>query len=268
MDLTSKYWDMKSNKMPVGQRYDELLAEHYKRSHLKLLTRWASLTEGQPILKTDLYAEAMCPSRSFLWEMLKPGMRIFGIDISPEICKRAKEMAVSYAPGTDPEFIPCDIRNLTFANNFFDLIFSDSTLDHFANKDDIILSLKELMRTLKPGGTFIITMDNGSNFTEPFFRLWIWLRLSRFYIGKTYTNKELKQVLTSIGMRIEDEAAIIHNPRFFTKMIVSTIRKTFPRQYRRWVGNILEYFDSFENKKWKYSTAQFIAMKATKPFEQ
>ena len=267
MDFPSQYWDIKVRKTPVGQDYDALLAEHYQRTHMNLLARWAHFTNGQAILKTDLFAEAVCPSRSFLWEILRLGGNLIGIDISAEICKRVKQMAVSYALDKSPEFIPCDVRNLPFASNSFELIISDSTLDHFKNKDDVVISLKELVRTLKPGGTLIITLDNGSNFTEPLFRLWIRLGLAPFFIGQTYSIRELKQALVKIGMQIVDETAIIHNPRFFTKMIVAMLRRTFPRQCKRWTETLLNYFDSLENKRTKYLTALFIAVKATKPFE-
>ena len=123
------------------------------------------------------------------------------------------------------------------------------------------------MRTLKPGGTLIITLDNGSNFTEPLFRLWIRLGLAPFFIGQTYSIRELRQALVRIGMQIIDETAIIHNPRFFTKLIVAMLRRIFPKQCDRWTEAMLKYFDSLEHKITKYFTAQFIAVKATKPFE-
>ncbi len=56
-----------------------------------------------------------------------------------------------------------DIRNSPFKTESFDQIISNSTLDHFTNKNDIIVSLKELRRMLKPEGVLIITLDNPSN---------------------------------------------------------------------------------------------------------
>ena len=82
MDFPSQYWDIKVRKTPVGQDYDALLAEHYQRTHMNLLARWAHFTNGQAILKTDLFAEAVCPSRSFLWGILRLGGNLIGIDIS------------------------------------------------------------------------------------------------------------------------------------------------------------------------------------------
>jgi ubiquinone/menaquinone biosynthesis C-methylase UbiE len=159
----------------------------------------------------------------------------------------------------------CDVRKLPFADQAFDLIVSDSTLDHYQSKADIEISLKELVRVLRPGGTLIITLDNGSNFTEPLFRLWIALGLSPFYIGKTYTIKELEKVLTRMGMSVIDRAALIHNPRFFAKFISAVLHKIQPHRAKDRVKKLLDFFDNLGNKKTRYLTAQFIGIKAVKP---
>ena len=45
----------------------------------------------------------------------------------------------------------------------FDLVVSNSTLDHFARADDITIALREIQQVLKPGGRLILTLDNPSN---------------------------------------------------------------------------------------------------------
>jgi SAM-dependent methyltransferase len=260
----AEYWDQVANSMANGQEFDELLAEQYRRIHLNLLARWADLTTGQRILKTDLFAEALCPSRAFLWDMLKTNSNVIGIDISAELTYRAKTVATKCAPNP-AEYISCDIRQLPFASNSFDLIVSDSSVDHFLYKSDILAALSELSRVLKPGGTLIITMDNKNNLTEPLFRLWIHLGLSSFFIGRTYSIKELKQALTKTGLFVTDSTAVIHNPRFFTKVVIAFLRKVEPTRLNHWIRRGLVFLDSLENRKTKYLTAQFIVAKAVKP---
>jgi hypothetical protein len=82
-------------KTPIGQDFDKLLDDHYKKSHLKLLSRWADFSHRQIILITDLFAEARCPSHSFTLELMKSNSGIIGIYISGEICQEAKRNSTS-----------------------------------------------------------------------------------------------------------------------------------------------------------------------------
>ncbi len=260
-----KYWGQVALKMANEQGFDEARAEQYRQVHLNLLAKWADATTSQTVLKTDLFAEALCPSRAFLWDILKRNSNVIGIDISAEISSKAKKEAAHYAPNSLAEYITCDVRQLPFAGDSFELIVSDSTLDHFRHKSEIVTALSELARVLKPGGTLIITMDNKDNLTEPLFRLWIRFQLAPFFIGKTYSIRELKQALTKSGLCVLDSTAIIHNPRLVTKVIITLLRKIKPDRSRQYIRKGLAFLDSLENKRIKYLTAQFIAAKAVKP---
>ena len=179
----AKYWGQVAEKKANGQDFDEALAEQYRQVHLNLLARWADVKSSQKILKTDLFAEALCPSRAFLSDILKINGSVIGIDISGEIASRARTNAAQHAAGSLVEYINCDVRQLPFTSNSFDLIVSDSSLDHFRHKNEIVIALSELSRVLKPGGILIITMDNKGNLTEPLFRLWIFFGLASFLEG-------------------------------------------------------------------------------------
>ncbi len=253
-NFDTKYWDQVAKKMANGQDFDELRGEQYRRVHFNLLARWADITTSQIILKTDLFAEALCPSRAFLWDMLKTNSDVIGMDVPAEITSRAKTRSAQYAPNS-AEYINCDVRQSPFASNSFDLIISDSSLDHFRHKNEIATVLSELNRVLKPGGTFIITMDNKGNITEPLFRLWIFFGLAPFFIGKTYSIKELKQALAKAGFRVMDSTAIIHNPRLFTKKIIAFLRKIRPVTSDQWIRRGLVLLDGLEHRNTKYLTA-------------
>lgn len=263
--INAQYWDQIAHEMKYDQAFDDILAEHYRISHLDLVRRWADVGESRLILKTDLFAEGLCPSRSFFWDILKQNHRVVGMDISNQIVTKAKSNALQYSPDSPGQYTSCDVKQLPFADNSFDLIISDSTLDHFHHKTEINTALSELSRILKPGGILIITLDNISNLTEPLFRLWIALGLSSFYIGSTYNIRELNHALEMAGLIVTDNTAFVHNPRFFAKAIISFLRKIHHSAFDRWIRKGLAFFDSFEKRKTKYLTAQFIAAKATKP---
>jgi SAM-dependent methyltransferase len=258
------YWGHVSQDI-VSQQFDEALAEQYRQVHLDLILKWTNLPSAQAILKTDLFAEALCPQRAFMWDLLRLNSNVTAIDISADITGRTRTNTQQFTDGKTPKCVTCDIRKLPFDNSAFDLILSDSTLDHFENEHEIIIALSELKRILKPGGTLVITMDNKGNITDPLFRLWIRLGLAPFYIGKTFSIKSLKKSLVDEGFYIDESTAIIHNPRLITKKLIVILRKIAPAKSNAWIRKLLIWFDSHENKKTKYLTAQFIAVKAKKP---
>jgi len=260
----SKIWDDISADLQEGQPFNELLAEQYARVHTELIHRWCPELNGLRILKTDLFAEALCPSRAFLWNIMKQNTDLIALDISPRIASRAANNILRHEYNSRVSTVACDVRNLPFNNNFLDLIISDSTLDHFDREEDIEIALKELVRILKSGGTMIITLDNKGNITDPLFELWKTLHLSSFYIGKTYTIKQMLSLMEKLNVEVLDYTAILHNPRFFTKAILSVCGKLtghkLDNRMRKWLADM----DGWETRRTRYLTAQFIAVKAMK----
>lgn len=252
----------------VGPRlrpFDEFRAEQYRRVHLDLVARWAGCAEGKAVLKTDLYAEAGDPARAFVWDLVEAGGNVVGIDVSPDIARSARISAGYHAPDMAANLVACDVKRLPFADESFDLVVSDSTLDHFPRKEDILIALSDLSRVLKRGGTLVITLDNGDNLTEPLFRLWIALGLSDFFIGKTYSAKELRGALEKAGLSVTETTAVIHNPRFFTRKAIAVLHGVAPQRFDRWIRSGLAMLDSHEGWRTQYLTAQFIAARAVKP---
>jgi SAM-dependent methyltransferase len=262
------YWAQLGSGRVNGQDYDTLLAEQYRQVHLNLIAKWADITAGRFVLKTDLFAEAVSPSRAFLWGMLQADGAVIGIDVSGTTTSRARTNSAKYAPDLPGTFVNCDVRQLPFVNDSLDFIVSDSTLDHFAHTEEIDAALAEFTRVLKPGGTLIITLDNKCNLTEPIFRLWTRLGLAPFFIGKTYSIGELHRALARAGMGVTASTAIIHNPRFFTKVIIALLRKIGRSRFDGAIKRGLAFLDSLENSRLKYLTAQFIAVRAVKPSGQ
>ena len=261
----TRYWDRIAQAINDVQQFDELIAEQFKRVYLNLLHRWIGFNQNQRVLKTDLFAEAFCPSRAFIPDTVQQDIGdVVGIDISMEITSRARLRASQQAK-TLLKYANCDVRQLPFANNSFDLIISDSTLDHFSRKSDIQTALSELGRVLKPGGTMILTLDNAGNIAEPLFRLWIRLGFASIFLGKTYSIKELKQALSIAGLNVVDSTAIIHNPRFITWTGIKAIRKVIPHRFDNWIRRGLILLDRLERRNTKFLTGQFIAVKALKP---
>ena len=256
------YWDKIVDRMDGRYHIDDILCLHKKITHLDLIARWVDMNRVKRLLKTDLFEEALGTDQ-FLFDLAGPNRKLVGMDISPKVAARARERSRQLCTG-NVECICCDARKLPFGQDSFDLVISNSTLDHYSNKEDISVALAELWRVLEPGGTLILTLDNKSNWTEPFFRLWIRCGLSPYFSGRTLSIKEAKGTLQRIGFDVTDSTAIIHNPRLITRTTVGLINKIQPAKSAGIVKRGLNLFDSLETRRTKYLTGLYIALRAVK----
>ncbi|MFC1958881.1 hypothetical protein ACFLV6_03100 [Chloroflexota bacterium] len=94
--------------MVKGQDFDQLLAGQYRQVLLNFLAKWANVIAGQIVLKTDLFAEALSPSRAFLWDMLQTNSIVIGIDVSGVITYRGRKNAAKYALDSSAAYVNCD----------------------------------------------------------------------------------------------------------------------------------------------------------------
>ena len=263
----AEHWDHVAREWVQKGYSNELLAEHKKKTYLNLIARWADAANAQNILKTDLFQEASGPDQ-FLFDLGQVNSNVIGIDISHEIVGRARSRASAY--GVDPsKYLCCDVRNLPFRDNSISLIISDSTLDHFPSEADIVTALKELGRALRPGGVLILTMDNKSNPTYPpyvVFRIWMMLRLSPYFIGKTLSLKKLRHNLQEIGFDVAESTAIFHypHPDGLIRLLERSLHKLSGGKLDNAIRKGLALLDGLERKRTRYLTGRYIAVKAVK----
>ena len=258
-DCVAKDWDRKSYA-------NEILAEHKRNTYLKLIADWSDIPASRRILKTDLFAEAFGPEQYLFY--LKPPEGIVGIDVSRNIVKQAKK----HAAGCDIDssrYLCCDVKHLPFRDNSFDIIISDSTLDHFPAEEDIVNSIKELGRVLRPGGSLILTIDNKSNLTYPpfiMFRLWMKLRLAPYYIGRTLSRSRMKQTIEDSGMYIAESTAIFHypHPDGLVRLVERFVRKLGRGKFDKGVKKTLAFTDWLGKRRSRYLTGRYLAIKAVK----
>lgn len=260
------YWDMVVRKFSCGD-HEVLWRAYIKDIYQGLMDRWAENSNARLSLKTDLYDEAI--STYNLIPLL--GQRceyVIGIDVSFEVAIAAKRR-MKTERNIWNNAVVSDIRNLAFRSNSFDQIISNSTIDHFLHKNDIIISLKEVYRVLKPEGVLIITLDNPINpliFLRnllPYYLLKS-LRIIPFYMGVTVSKSKLIPMLESNGFRVHDSTAIVHSPRILAIWIGYLLYKIGSERTKGYFQKILKVFERLERFPLRYLTGYFIAVKAVK----
>ena len=112
--------------------------------------------------------------------------KVWGIDISGELIKKGKKWIKDEGLSSKVDLKKMAGENLTFSDNFFDLILGSAILHH----TQLDLALKNIYRVLKPGGRAIFVEPLNQNI---FLRIWRkvtpWRRSPA---ERALTNKDLK----------------------------------------------------------------------------
>jgi SAM-dependent methyltransferase len=151
-----------------------------------------------------------------------------------------------------------------------DAIFSNSTLDHFPRMEDLEAGLRELGRCLKPGGLFLLTLDNplnpvvGARNALPR-KLTDTLRITPYSVGRTLSLRGAKRMLERLGFTIEDGGALAHPQRF---LAIHSLRRLERRSAPRACEHALAFLHWQERLLRRLPTSQltghFIWVKARK----
>jgi SAM-dependent methyltransferase len=150
---SSEAWD-DFVKLWLASGAQRLWRSHSDTVNRSLLGRWLP-PNADRILKTDLWDEAV--SDGLYPALAMHARQVVGIDVSTAVVDAALERHPALHARC------ADVRGLPFTDGAFDVVVSNSTLDHFASIDDIQTALVQLHRVTLPGGTLVVTLDNPSN---------------------------------------------------------------------------------------------------------
>ena len=127
------------------------------------------------ICRQDAVLEVAVGTGAILLEILKKVDRdntVYGIDLSPRMLEGTRQY-LHGAGYSNVRLVRADSRHLPFLDKTFDLIYSSYLLDLLEFKD-ILLTLGEFKRVLRPGGRVVLVNLSKEN---PFRLTW----LERFY---------------------------------------------------------------------------------------
>ena len=200
------YWDAVARRKGAGE--PPLWRLHADLATLSLLERWLPAGRLHHLLKTDLYDESC--SDGLVPALAERAERVVGIDVSTLIAAGAARRSCACA-------VAGDVRQLPFRDGVFDVVVSNSTLDHFADHAQITVALRELRRAIVPGGVLIVTLDNpGHPLVRVRNRLAPLLRrtgLVPYAVGATHGRDGLRRALEDAGFAVAELTAVHHFPR-------------------------------------------------------
>lgn len=223
------------------------------------MKNWGRKQLGGAVLKTDLFEEAN--GDDHILAAIGGGARLsVGVDWAAGTVAQASQRfdGSALAPAVT------DLRSCCFAADSFELIVSNSTLDHFHDTESLWVALAELARVLKPGGRLIVTLDNPWN---PLYwpLRFVSQRTGPFHLGRTASRPQLVRKLEALGLRVVERDYLIHNPRLVSTGIFYALRKLFGRAANPLVSGALGLFAVGGWLPTRVLTSSFLAVCAEKP---
>jgi ubiquinone/menaquinone biosynthesis C-methylase UbiE len=125
-------------------------------------TSWVTTEESNAIpellgLRADSFVlEIGCGSGGYALHLgEKVGCRLIGLDINEPGVRNANQLARARGLASQVRFEQCDAsKNLAFADNSFDAVFSNDVLCHLPGRPEVLV---EIFRVLKPGGRMLFS---------------------------------------------------------------------------------------------------------------
>ena len=257
----SKYWD------EVAKTWQHSIRQGVLRSisdmlNNRLFDRWLPKRRVDCLLKTDLFDESLTEGLSSLLGMR--ANKVVGIDNSVAVLNSAKH---NYRDKL--QAMAADVRHLPFATGIFDVIVSNSTLDHFERSEDIIFSLKELNRVLRQNGQLLITLDNPVN---PFialrsvfpFSLLNRLGIVPYYVGATLGAHRLRRTLEELSFSVVEVTTLWHFPRIIVADLANIVDKPLSGKLTPKLLKVILAFEHLSKLPTKYFTGHFVAARGIK----
>ena len=262
----ASHWNQVAANWSTSGYSNPVLATHKRAVYARLVFECCGATTPTLALKTDLFAEAF-GEEEFLSALPWSGSFV-GMDISNAIVTTARETYCTRAVCLQG-YVTCDVRRLPFRNGCYDLVLSDSTLDHLPTHADILVAVAELTRILAPGGRLILTLDNPAQISYPpkwLVRTWMRLGLAPYYVGVTLSRRQLRAAFLELGLRVERETAILHypHPDGLVRVTETLFRRLGRGHLDQLVGRAFHLLEGLQNSHLRYLTGRYLAVSGVK----
>jgi SAM-dependent methyltransferase len=165
--------------------------------------------------------------------------------------------------------VASDVRQLPFAGETFHVVVSNSTLDHFETRKEILTALRELHRVLCRGGWLLLTMDNPVNPLVAVrnalpFRLLHRLGMAAYPTGATFGPLQLGRILRAEGFEVHETVALLHCPRVLAVAIARRLQRHGTAESRAHFLRRLLRWEFLARWPTRFLTGYFVGVSARK----
>ena len=253
-------WERAVNSLLTAPT-ENLWRAHADSVNSSLLARWLPAGPCERLLKTDLFDEAM--GNGLYPLMASRAQCVAAVDVAPSVLTAA----LSRHPGLLA--VSADVRALPFAGGTFEVVISNSTLDHFDSHDDMRVALRGLHRVLCRGGRLLLTLDNLANPVVAMrnalpFRWLHRLGLVPYPLGVSCRPRQLRRMLQQEGFEVMETAALLHCPRVLAvPMARRRQRAASPQARQRFLRGLLRW-EFLAHLPTRFLTGYFIGISARK----
>jgi SAM-dependent methyltransferase len=236
--------------------------QYYRRCEIALFERGFGPLRGKRLLKLDLWNEAY-NTRILHWAR-NQGAEVYGLDLSQAVAARARRNdRDSGNPGAALRLLRADIREIPFADNSVDLVYTMGTIEHI---EEYAQAVAEIRRVLRPGGRAIIGVPHRWNlFLRPLMVAML-AACGRYLYApeKSFGGGELRRMIESQGLRVTWRSGLLTAPGILrmADLYLYTRRNPLWRLSRLWIP----LFEQAETRwRWPGRFGYLIAMLAEKP---
>jgi len=255
VDECAAYWD-RVGRARARHHLERRVAEYKGREHVRLIGEWLGAGDRRVALKTDAYEEAYGPDTFVPW-LLSRTDSVSVVDVSKAIASRAKLVV----HGAD--YSCADVRSLPYRDCSFDLVVSNSTLDHLS-PSDVPAALSEINRVMRARGVLVLTLDNAHN---PLYRLGYSIEkrlgLQGHMQEKCYLDSEVRPLLLTAGFSVSDVRSIVHLPTPFN-LLAKTLSSISPGLMDIPIRMGIRFFSKFGMGGRNLRTGWFLAFRCVK----
>lgn len=259
----------------VNQYWDSVAGRWQEESPQQLWRSYCNALNGELIrkhlagrgvsraLKTDLFDEATSNS-GLVPYLAETAQSLTGFDLSHLTSQLA------HTRHTELSTCTADTRSLPFADAVFDIVLSNSTLDHFESADDIAVSLAEIARVLRPGGRLLLTLDNLANPVIALrsvlpHRLLNRLGLVPYFTGATCGPSRLRELILQAGLEPRYSGTMMHCPRVPAVATANLLDRFAQTRFKSGYLKFLSGWEALERLPTRHITAYFIIVLAECP---
>lgn len=179
---------------PVEAMYDDAAPRYDRRWSAYIEATVRATAAAIALRPRERLLDVGCGSGALLQHLraTRPGAQTLGIDVSREMLGVARRRLGAGAP-----LAQADVASLPFANTFFDVVASVSSLHYWAKPER---AFDEITRTLKPGGRVILTDWCRDFFTTRLTDRYLRIRQAGYH--RAYHASELRRMFETRGLRV------------------------------------------------------------------